>query len=81
MFTLNIQDIWPIEEYAIKGRNFVWLIPPIELINKDSNIRIKNNLDLLNIKIIRVKGANFCQVDKIKQINQFIDCITDGNQK
>lgn len=72
-----IQEVWAIDEYAIKDRIINWLKPQMPLIK----ILIEANINIwfLYESIIRtINGPNFCKVIKIKEFIQFNDIITEG---
>lgn len=47
-----------------------------------SNIKVLEiNLGPVNRKIKRLKGANFCQVTRTREVIHEADVITEGNQK
>lgn len=79
-----IHPMWPIDEYASRGRKWVWFIPstpPIKAFNPA--VIIINLLDWILYKVIisSDSGANFCHVDKIIQFIHDNDAITEGYQK
>lgn len=80
MARLIIHPKCVIDEYAIIARNLDWFIPiapPINALN--ALIIIINLLNELNRIIDKnTNGANFCQVDRIRQFSQDMDDITDG---
>lgn len=80
---LNIQPMWPIEEYAIILRSWVWIIPNMPPINAFKAVTIISIFLLVvdTRKMIIDRGASFCQVDKIIQLIHDSDIITDGYQK
>lgn len=69
------------EEYAKNFRKLVWLkfwVPPI--IEEIRIIKEKNN-KLFKLYIIKIIGAIFCQVKRMRELFQFNPEITSGNQK
>lgn len=79
-----IHPIWPIDEYASRARRWVWLIPripPIKAFIAATVINIALEFDLYETDINSDKGANFCQVDRIRQFIHDRDNITEGYQK
>lgn len=78
-----IQPMWPIEEYAMRGRICDWFIPPIPPTMAPSLARTIISLFLLyeEIEDRTIIGATFCHVVKIMQEDHLSDDITCGNQK
>lgn len=79
-----IHPMCPIDEYAKRGRRWVWFIPKAPPINAlIPAVIIINVLDcvLYSVIIRRESGASFCHVDKIMQFVHDKDAITDGYQK
>jgi hypothetical protein len=54
--------------------------PTMALVAATKAINGFNWFKLINGKIKSAKGANFCQVQRIRQLSQLIDDIVDGNQ-
>lgn len=82
--TMIIHPICLIDEYASKGRIWVWFRPP----------RDPTKTFLVAITVIRrsvwfideyinrrINGVNFCQVDRVKHKIHGREFITEGNQK
>jgi len=80
---LSIHPMCPIEEYAIITRSRDWFIPirpPTRALTPAATIM--NWLFFCGIKKARIiKGASFCQVDRIRQEVHEIEDITEGYQK
>lgn len=80
----TIHPICPIDEYAKRGRKWVWfipIIPPINAFILAVIIIIVDNWDFILSIINRLRGASFCHVERIKQFIQDSDAITEGYQK
>lgn len=77
----SIHPKWLIDEKAIKERRLVWLIPMIP--PNIAEIEEKNKIKKLQwrIVLIRIKGAIFCQVRRIKILDQEEPLQTIGTQK
>lgn len=76
-----IQLMWTKDEYANRARSLVWLTPispPVKAVIREKSRR---GAAPENIKHSRTSGPSFCQVDNIKQVSQWDDDITWGNQK
>lgn len=75
--------MWVIDEYAIIDRKWDWFIPiiPPNRAFRGATTIISSGDVLCRINERIIKGANFCQVARIIQVNQDIDVITEGNQK
>lgn len=79
----NIQPICPTDEYAKRGRSWVWLIPPTPPTNlpNDATNKIKVVWARMFLYIKIVIGAIFCHVDRSIHNGHEILLITKGNQK
>lgn len=73
----------PTEEYAKRGRIWVWFSPPIPPTSAFNEATKKINEDWIEEEdIIKTKsGTTFCQVAKIRHMGQLMEFITEGNQK
>lgn len=76
-----IHPMWLIEDKAIIFRSLIWLIAIIPLMKIDIKIIVAKNILLGLLFKIKIIGAIFCQVKRIKQLFQFKPSITSGNQK
>ena len=79
-----IHPMCPIDEYAKRGRRWVWFIPSTPPTNAlIPAVIIISVLDWVLYRVIirSDKGASFCQVDRIMQFVHDNDAITDGYQK
>lgn len=79
----SIHAICDIEEYARRGRSWVWFSPP-NLPIRAAAIRAKDKgpeSETENKDQIIIIGPIFCKVERIKQLIQEIPCIDWGNQK
>jgi hypothetical protein len=81
--SLSIHPIWPIDEYAIIVRIWLWfipMIPPTKALIPATAI-INDMFFCGNKNAIIDRGASFCHVDRIRQEIHEIEDITDGYQK
>ena len=76
-----IQAMWLIDEKAMIFRNLIWLNPINVLIINENKIIIIKKFEFNLLFIIKIIGAIFCHVNKIKEFIQFKPSITSGNQK
>lgn len=77
----SIHAIWPMDEYAKRLRSCDWFIPPIPPIIA-LNIQINIIMGAIYCGVINTnstRGLIFCQVARIKHINQGILDITWGS--
>lgn len=80
----TIHPMWPIDEYANNGRRCVWFIPstpPTNALIPAVVARIVLDCVLYVVIISRVRGASFCQVDRVRQLIHDSEAITEGYQK
>jgi len=81
--SLNIHPMWPIEEYAIIARIWLWFIPitpPTRAFIPA--MTIINDMFFWGNKNAKIeRGASFCHVDRIKHEIHEIEDITEGYQK
>lgn len=73
-----IQPKWPIEEYARRGRIWVWFnppIPPTKALSPAVAIRTGDE-EKEGEKVIILRGIIFCHVKRIRQIGHLIAFIT-----
>lgn len=79
----NIHPMWVIDEYARIARSIDWFIPSVPpIIALREAITIMGIVDVVfdRINIITVRGASFCQVDRINAEYHEIDVIIEGYQ-
>ena len=82
MLAVIIHLIWPIDEYARRGRSWVWFKPPKALTSRPIKmIGIISVLLSVEEKIRIVMGAIFCHVAKIRHKGQLRAAIIGGSQK
>lgn len=78
-----IHPMFAIDEYAIIFRNWVWFSPPQPPIIMEA-VAIKTNRNfewLLDVRIMRLIGANFCHVAIMRAIFKVVPCMTSGNHR
>lgn len=71
------------EEYAKRGRIWVWFNPPNPpiIVLRQATIRIVGEDENLGVKVMIDNGIIFCQVSNTRQIGHLIAFITWGSQK
>lgn len=74
--------MWTIDEYARRGRSWVWLRPPQApkrlLAIASSMMRVR--WEMWSVLAQSPRGASFCQVIRRSPMGQGIPAITAGNQ-
>ena len=72
--------MWPIEENASRGRICVCIRPPKPPTKAFKEARVGNTWEWVIFSLRIHRGAIFCQVDKIRRVNQLRSVITAGSQ-